>query len=535
MIYKNLKANQRENLINNPYYEQLCTNLPRILALFDADRTSKSYGMGDRYHWAWGLIDFGNGTFQGAANGLARLWTSGLWPYTTSNENFHVRIDAIFEAAKHLTQKDGSLEEAFPREGSYCVTALVAFDLLCAIDLLNEEITLDKKLRWRAIVAPMINYLIRSDETHALISNHLATAVAALIRWHKLTGENVAEQKAVIQLNKILRNQSEEGWFMEYEGADPGYQSLCTCYLADIHQQRPDLDLLEPLSRSLKFLWHFAHPDGSFGGIYGSRCTRFYYPSGITALAQEIPEAAALAEFMESSISQQKIVNLSAIDEPNLIPMFNSYAWAAATKVEVKLAYEEKNQELKLPCKDRSKMRIFYREAGFFLDRGPNHYSIISTHKGGVIYHFRSGHRPLIDAGLVVLSAEGRPGSTQGFNRDNLIRHQDEHLEINSQITVMPKQLPRPLQFIVIRLFGWTLFKSMTIREWIKRIIVNILITRRQAWPVTNLRTIRFGETLSFEDKTSLISGYKVIENINTFVPIHMASQGYWQIQDEEI
>ena len=38
---------------------------------FDNDQTSLSYGMGDRYHWAWGLIDFGNGTFQGAAHGLA--------------------------------------------------------------------------------------------------------------------------------------------------------------------------------------------------------------------------------------------------------------------------------------------------------------------------------------------------------------------------------------------------------------------------------------------------------------------------------
>ena len=28
---------------------------------------------------------------------------------------------------------------AFPNEGSYCVTALVAFDLLCAADLLRDD------------------------------------------------------------------------------------------------------------------------------------------------------------------------------------------------------------------------------------------------------------------------------------------------------------------------------------------------------------------------------------------------------------
>ena len=76
-------------------------------------------------------------------------------------------------------------------------------------------------------------------------------------------------------LDRILKHQSAEGWFKEYEGADPGYQSLCTYYLADVHRMRPNFDLADPLRESVRFLWHFAHPDGSFGGIYGSRNTRF--------------------------------------------------------------------------------------------------------------------------------------------------------------------------------------------------------------------------------------------------------------------
>ena len=48
----------------NPYLTEIQSNLPRILSLIDRDPTNASYGMGDRYHWAWGLIDFGNGTFK---------------------------------------------------------------------------------------------------------------------------------------------------------------------------------------------------------------------------------------------------------------------------------------------------------------------------------------------------------------------------------------------------------------------------------------------------------------------------------------
>ena len=58
----------------------------------------------------------------------------------------------------------------------------------------------------------------------------------------------------------------------------------------------------------------------------------FYYPAGVLALSPEIEEAASMAVFMEASISDQRTVSLSAIDEPNLIPMFNAYAWAAVQK-----------------------------------------------------------------------------------------------------------------------------------------------------------------------------------------------------------
>lgn len=521
-------------MADNPYLDQICANLPRILALFDADRTSSSYGMGDRYYWAWGLIDFGNATFQGAAHGMARLWRAGLWPFPTSKEHFYERMDAMFEAAKRLTRKNGSLEEAFPNEGSYCVTALVAYDLLCTTDLLKEGIPEDKMHRWTATIAPMIEYLIRADETHAIVSNHLAAAVGALLRWHRLTGHKTATQKARFQLDKILHYQSKEGWFKEYEGADPGYQSLCTYFLADVHKQRPDWGLLEPLCRSIHFLWHFAHPDGSFGGLYGSRCTRFYYPAGVKALAKQIPQAAALDEFMANSIAQKQVVTLSTMDEPNLIPMFNAYVLAAVIEKERQTVKKPESLEQRVPCKERQPMRRHYPKAGLWLDRGSTHYTIISTHKGGVLYHFSEGNPPIINAGVVVRHPHARLGSTQSYNSCNIVHQQGDQLEITSQISAMPKRLPDPFQFIILRLLSITVFHSAVVREWIKRCLVNLLITRRPIWPIRNLRIIRFGKELTVKDKTFLAPGYEVVKHIDTYVPIHMASQGYWQSQDEE-
>ena len=84
----------------NLYLEEIVKNLPRILSLIDNDKTSCGYGLGDRYYWAWGLTDFGNGTFQGIANGLSQLWVSGLWPYQTSFNTFVERINSFLGSQK---------------------------------------------------------------------------------------------------------------------------------------------------------------------------------------------------------------------------------------------------------------------------------------------------------------------------------------------------------------------------------------------------------------------------------------------------
>jgi len=514
----------------NPYVKQVKQTLPRILAMFDVDQTNKSYGLGDRYYWAWGLIDFSNGTYQGATHGLARLWKCGLWPYKTSKEKFIQRIDAIFEGSGRLTRKNGSLEESFPNEGSFCVTALVAFDLVCTLELLKKEIDTETFERWQHIVRPMISYLMVNNETHAIISNHLATAAAALVRWHRLTQKPDVEIRARQLIEDILKHQSSEGWFKEYEGADPGYQSLCTYYLSDIHIIRTDWNLLEPLRKSIQFLWHFAHPDGSFGGLYGSRCTRFYYPAGLEALAFDIPEAASLAHFMAQSITQNSVVTLNTMDDSNLIPMFNNYCCAAAlwnnTQDEKKL--------LTLPALSSVSKQKQYKSAGLFIDSGHHHYTIIATNRGGVIYHFVEGKLVLRDAGVVVRDSRGRLGSTQGYNQDVCPVIEENSISIHAPIFSMPKRLPHPTQFIVLRLLCISLFRFSWTREWVKRLLVSLLITGTKPWPVFNRREIYLGQTLSIKDKLDLTSGYKVIKTLHEFVPIHMASQGYWQIHDEE-
>ena len=59
-------------------------------------------------------------------------------------------------------------------------------------------------------------------------------------------------------------------------------------------------------------------------------------------------------------------------------------------------------------------------------------------------------------------------------------------------------------------------------------------MTRKDYWPVKNMRKIKLGENLNCSDQINPAKDYKLIKKHKMFVSIHMASQGYWQIQDEE-
>lgn len=514
----------------NVYLREINASLPRLLAMFDLDKTSVSYGMGDRQHWAWGLSDFANGTYQGAAHGLSRLWCSNLWPYDTPLSVFLARIDAIFMSTARITRSDGSLEEAFPYEGSYCVTALVSFDLVCTLDLLKQEIDGEMYRRWKEAIAPLVGYLVKADEKHAMISNHLATAVAALVRWSNIDKDSQAEKKAYELCQRILAHQSDEGWFKEYEGADPGYQTLCTHFLADTHQQRPDWELFAPLERSIRFLWHFAHPDGSFGGHYGSRSTRFYFPSGLEALSEEIPEANALIHFMRESISKHQVVTLSSMDDLNFVPMFNSYCMAAQM---FELRSAQATELSPLPMAS-GEMRKTFPKSGLVIDTGEKHYTIINMHKGGSVMHFYDGKLMINDTGVVVRNDFGLLATNQLYSTENeILWHQDE-VTIKSMICAMPKSLPSPAQYLVLRLLCVSLFRLSFFREWAKSFLVKFLITGKRSWDISNSRRIVLGPDVQITDTFDLPPHIERVMGTGPFLAIHMASQGYWQMQDEE-
>ena len=91
--------------------------------------------------------------------------------------------------------------------------------------------------------------------------------------------------------------------------------------------------------------------------------------------------------------------------------------------------------------------------------------------------------------------------------------------------------LPSPIKFIVLRLLSITAFKSLSLGNLVKRLLVKILLSESGKAVGRVERTIIFS-TGKISDKV-LSGDVKLILNNKGFSPFHMASQGYWQMSDD--
>jgi hypothetical protein len=510
----------------NIYKRILSDNIIKLFNLFNLDPFSESYGYGDREYWGWKIKDFANGTMQGAVHSI----TIAIKLNLIENEKFALNlVDSAITAIPKIMEKNGSLAEAYPRENSFCVTALVAFDVLSAIDHLDTRLDEKKRLEYLEIVHPLINFISHYDEVHAVISNHIATAVAALTLWTKLTGNS--SNRAQCLLNIIYENQSEEGWYKEYEGADPGYQTLCTYYLSSVHEITKDEKLKMSLEKSAAFLKYFVHPDGSIGGLYGSRNTEVFYPGGISKLNTIIQDFASIESFFCKKIPENNCLLPQNADTGNYIPLLNSFAYAALA-TETTKEYGMTPGRESLPFSEN--FEKVFMDAGIFIKSTDRYYAIINYKKGGTIKVFNktTNQLDMEDGGICGFLVNGKKFSSQAYNDKaefNTGKLKVSFYKINESAS-------GPFQFLILRSLSLTLFRSVMLGNIFKKQIVKMLMTGKRRVDGFSEREFLFLEDrIIIKEKTVAPTNTKFSGHVGKFKSIHMASSGYYLKQHENL
>lgn len=510
------------------YAPEVLAQLPRLLGLLDREPDSRTYGCFDRDHWSWKFRDFPLGMMQTAVYPLALIWRmpSESGPYAGS-EPLLAWIDAAIDFAMAGQHRSGAFDAFAPNEQDVGPTLGVAHGLSEALLLVRDALPPSRVQRIISSLRRAWEFAMPREETHGFISNHRALFAVALLDAHELTGDVRYRRRAEEIVGGILARQSADGWYTEYDGADPGYESLGIFHLATYWRRTGARPVLDSLARSVEFFAHCVHPDGSVGGVYGSRNTSLYFPGGFELLADELPMAAAVARYMRRRLARRNVVTPAAADPENLIPLAYSYLEAA------RVSSAPVGTPLPpLPCESLRGVRYF-PGATLAVAGTPHYYAAVSQAKGGAcrIFDRRGASIAYEDAGYLV--------STKGAKYTSQLTAvpftggppKGSELACASALTEVRQELPTPFRFAVLRLLNLTAFRSPTLGGWLRRWIVARLITVRRAGPFRHERAIAFDEhEVRIRDRLERLGGSRVtaVALPRSFTAIHMGSAKYW-------
>ena len=510
----------------NLYETKILAEAPRALSLLDRQAASRTAGSADRTFWGWKFTDFSGARFQESVCVLSYLYAAEIeGSRYRKNPALLAWIRLGLEWWCGLQHPDGSFDEAYPYERSLAATAFTSFYVSEALGFLGDDLDQATEVRVVAALARAGLWLVGNDEHHGFLSNHLAAAAAALEHIHQLTDDPVYRERSRHFLEKILAHQSTEGWYDEYGGADPGYQTHGCFYLARLVELTGDETLKRSLSHAIGFQALFIHPDGSLGGEYTSRNTQTYYPAAFEMLAGVDAQASWIARTMRPHVATGHVADLGAVDVWNYFVFLNNYVFAARAHATV------------VACAPREPMpgdgEVWFREAGLLRVRRRHYDAWFGARKGGVVKAFdrRTTRLAFADCGYAGRSTNGKSLATQQERSSEVGEHQPGVIAITGGLYELSRPVMTPLKFLLFRVFMGTVGRSKRLGLWVKNLLVKVLIYKKRPLDVLFTRTVHFADdAIVVEDALKGPGGARV-ETLRwspAFTTIHMGSSKYF-------
>jgi hypothetical protein len=288
------------------------SQVPRILGLCDRAPSSATAGCFDRYFWHYKLLDVSNARFQEAALLLALLHAR---PFEGNGYHGNLNILAWAKSGvrywERLVRKNGSVDEVYPFENSFCATAFSACAAAETLLLLKEPGPYDALVRAG-------RFLIRNRNSE--VANQMAGAALALQNIFLLTGDPVFRKGAENKIAALLKGQDKSGYFPEYGGFDIGYLSLTISCLARYQEKRKEDCLTEALLKACAFIGERLDHDARFDYSMTSRKTQYLFPFGFALLKQE-----GILDRINSGLSRNLILNPAWLDDRYCIHLSIDY------------------------------------------------------------------------------------------------------------------------------------------------------------------------------------------------------------------
>lgn len=475
----------RDPALRELYLSAALAEIPRLLGAIDRNSYRATHGCLDRQYWHYRTSSFPSEMYQEGVLPLALVYATDL-PGNRWRGNDRVRELAVagIRFAARTSHADGSCDDYYPFERAlgaavFSLQATTRAYQLLELDDPDLVGWFKRRARW----------LVEHDESGRL-ANHQALASLGLLRVTQITGDKRYREAAEARIDRLLGWQSEEGWFEEYGGADPGYQTVTVDCLANYRRITGDARLDEPLRRGVEFARLFLHPDNSYAGEYGSRGTYHFYPHGTELLAGGSGAAADLADgFLKSlRFGSQAYFSDDRMFAHRLGNLIEAYVdW---TPVRPAARGEAGTGSVR-----------HLRQAGLVVRRGGEQHTVISAARGGVFKHFGPGRRPVTDAGLIVQTDDGRLAVSQWHDPTREVDFPFGETAPPRRGVVGPLVVDGPLH--------WSRFETATpvkqallhtgmcsvgrfFRTSVRRLLQYRLVTGRRACPIRLSRSFEF-------------------------------------------
>lgn len=482
------------------YAEKAINQIPRLLSLQDRNPFSPTYGSFHRRYWLDKVDDFPDGLAQFGVQSLALVYACDF-----PNNRFYgqpkIRDWAIagMDYWAKIQHPDGTFDEFYPYERGWVgPTAFTTFAVAESFNLLEEEIPGDIAVRVQKAIRKAARSIGRGEKEEDKLANHHAMACLALWKSHQLLGDKSIRASYDRIWQGFLREyHQDEGWSLEYDGADPGYLSATISFLGKIYQAHPTDEMYRVLEQAVDFASYFIYPNGYYGGSMGSRQTLHFYPHGFEILAPEMPLAAAVAERALQGLAKGALV-------PPEIQADRYFLYRIPEFLQSYLDCKPRAEKLTRVPYERQPFRRFFSGAKVYAAVQGDIYVLVNAAKGGVVKVFdrRIGCLLYNDCGLIGELDDGQVVSSQWIDPAYQISYEDAGILIEGQMNeIKANKYFTPARTILFRAALLLVGLHHQFSAWLKGFIRRILMLGSSPVDVHFRRQIRI-----LDDKVQVTS-----------------------------
>ncbi len=478
------------------FWESCFKATDRLLGLMDKNPLSPTYGCFHREYWHQRMCDFPSSSRQQGVLCLSLLWKL--------EGNFYYRSDELLEFIKgamiytcKIQKNDGSFDEWYPNERGWAgPTGYVIYALGRSFEICRDSLDSDTENQVLQCLKKGAGFLSEGWEEHILF-NHIAMALLPIYQVYHLTGEDKL-LKGFQALFKKFKNyfDSEEGWGIEYDGPDIGYQSATISFLARLHRYQRGDEIREICEQSLNFISYFFYPDHTFARKIGGRQTETLFHYGLVYwCGQGVEIASHLLDWDKESLKNQK--QLIPQDHDDHYFIYRMVEFLESGFLESTMGNTVSSFQWILPCK-RSPFEKYFSRAGLYVRKEEKSYSVLHLKRGGHLISFCHNGDVIIDSGILGKTKEGRLVTSLEWNDDYQIKMKDK-IEVTGDLQFWNQPTFSPLKMIAFRLALMILGKTKTGSYWLKAFIRKILLKGKKQSQLKFKRVITFGDRPSVD------------------------------------